>query len=158
MSRLSRKGGQKPGGARQGPRESHDGPAGTLGRSVAPARPETSPPPPTPWPPTPRPVWPAWLVAGTEPVKVVVTGPFAAGKTTFAGAVAEPGHVATETAVSDRTASLKTGTTVSLDFGALDVPDPDGAGHVRVALFEPNVNLVLLDRLARKLVADLEAA
>jgi len=84
--------------------------------------------------------------------------PLRRGKTTFVGAVAEPGHVATETAVSDRTASLKTGTTVSLDFGALDVPDPDGAGHVRVALFEPNVNLVLLDRLARKLVADLEAA
>jgi signal recognition particle receptor subunit beta len=135
VSWLSRKGGQKPGGARQGPSESDDGPADDVGRSVAPARPKSSLPPPTPWPPTPPPVWPAALVAETEPVKVVVTGPFAAGKTTFVGAVAEPGHVATETAVSDATASLKTGTTVSLDFGALDVPDPDGAGRVRVALF-----------------------
>ena len=135
MSWLSRKAGQRPGDARQGTTESDDGPAGNPGRSVAHARPATSLPPPTPWPPTPPPVWPAGLVAETEPVKVVVTGPFAAGKTTFVGAVAEPGNVATETAVSDATAALKTGTTVSLDFGALDVPDPDGAGRVRVALF-----------------------
>jgi signal recognition particle receptor subunit beta len=68
-------------------------------------------------------------------VKVVVTGPFAAGKSTFVRGVTETEYVGTETGVSDETAALKSFTTVSLDFGALDVPDPAGTGRVRVALF-----------------------
>jgi uncharacterized protein len=139
--RLSRKGG-KSGRARQGAQRTTDGPAGD---DVAdrPVRPDDGPdqrleearPPVTPWPPAARPVWPAGLLAEETAFKVVVTGPFAAGKTTFVSGVSETGVVETETHVSDDTLDLKQFTTVSLDFGSLDVPDPGGAGRVRVALF-----------------------
>jgi uncharacterized protein len=56
--------------------------------------------------------------------KVVVTGPFGAGKTTFINAVSDTPVLQTETAVSDQTASLKDGTTVALDYGSITI---DGA-------------------------------
>ncbi len=61
--------------------------------------------------------------------KIVVTGPFGAGKTTFITSVSDTPVVATETAVSDETASLKTGTTVAMDYGSITLaPEPDELG------------------------------
>ncbi|WP_432564839.1 GTP-binding protein [Kineococcus sp. SYSU DK003] len=58
--------------------------------------------------------------------KIVVTGPFGAGKTTFATTVTEGlgggTLVTTETGVSDETAALKTSTTVALDHTSFTVP------------------------------------
>jgi small GTP-binding protein len=66
-----------------------------------------------------------------ETFKVVVTGPFGAGKTTFINAVSDTPVVRTETGVSDETAALKQGTTVALDYGSItiggDADDEDGA-------------------------------
>ncbi|WP_432570340.1 GTP-binding protein [Kineococcus sp. SYSU DK005] len=59
--------------------------------------------------------------------KIVVTGPFGAGKSTFVATVAAgaPGpHATTETGVSDGTAALKTSTTVALDHVALVLDPP----------------------------------
>ena len=58
-------------------------------------------------------------------VKVVVTGHFAAGKTTLISAISEIPVLATETSVSDDTAATKDHTTVTMDFGKLTVRDDD---------------------------------
>lgn len=77
--------------------------------------------------PTSNVVWPAERLAGGADVKIVVTGPFAAGKTTMVTKLGGPGaQVHTETAVSDDTAALKAFTTVSLDFSSIVVPPPPG--------------------------------
>ncbi len=59
--------------------------------------------------------------------KVVVTGPFGAGKTTFINAVSDTPVLQTETAVSDQTADLKDGTTVALDYGSITLDGGDPA-------------------------------
>jgi signal recognition particle receptor subunit beta len=157
VSWRSRRGGKH--SARQGPQQATDGPDGdeVADRSVrpvpgpddradlpvqplvpaGPVRPVAAVARPvTPWPPAPRPVWSPELLAEPTAFKIVVAGPFGAGKTTFVGGVSEGGgSVTTETSVSDGTSELKRSTTVSLDFGSLDVPAPDGRGSVRVALF-----------------------
>ena len=56
---------------------------------------------------------------GPTAVKVVVTGPFAAGKTTFIGSLSGIPPVTTEKAVTDDTRRVKGFTTVSMDFGKL---------------------------------------
>ncbi|WP_432540414.1 GTP-binding protein [Kineococcus sp. SYSU DK002] len=77
----------------------------------------------------------------TTPVrKIVVTGPFGAGKTTFAATVTaglDGTLTTTETGVSDETAALKTSTTVALDHTSVVVPPaPTSAwGATRVTLF-----------------------
>ena len=53
--------------------------------------------------------------------KLVVTGPFAAGKTTFIRTISEITVVSTEHAVSDETAGIKAETTVAMDFGRITV-------------------------------------
>ncbi|GAA0289471.1 GTP-binding protein [Kineococcus aurantiacus] len=62
----------------------------------------------------------------SEPRKIVVTGPFGAGKTTFATTLTDGlgggTLVTTETGVSDETAALKTSTTVALDHTSVVVP------------------------------------
>jgi uncharacterized protein len=58
-------------------------------------------------------------------VKVVVTGHFAAGKTTLISAISEIPVLATETSVSDESAETKDHTTVTMDFGKLTVKDDD---------------------------------
>jgi small GTP-binding protein len=58
-------------------------------------------------------------------VKVVVTGHFAAGKTTLIGAISEIPVLATETSVSDDSSATKDHTTVTMDFGKLTVKDDD---------------------------------
>src|SRR5207237_8045561 len=62
-------------------------------------------------------------------VKVVVTGPFAAGKTTFVASLSEIEVVSTEKAVTDDTRQTKALTTVSMDSGKItfgDTGDDDG--------------------------------
>jgi signal recognition particle receptor subunit beta len=56
--------------------------------------------------------------------KLVVTGPFAAGKTTFIEAVSEIPVVSTETGTTDG-AEVKDHTTVTMDFGKISVTDDD---------------------------------
>jgi signal recognition particle receptor subunit beta len=73
--------------------------------------------------------------------KIVVTGPFGAGKTTFAttvtGGLSGGAVVTTETGVSDGTAALKTSTTVAMDHTSFTVPAAPGAAwtEARVNLF-----------------------
>ena len=49
--------------------------------------------------------------------KVVVTGPFNAGKTKFIGTLSDSPIISTERRVSDRFASVKDKTTVAMDYG-----------------------------------------
>ncbi len=54
-----------------------------------------------------------------RPLKIVITGPFAAGKTTLIKTISEVAIVGTERDVTDETRSIKTRTTVAMDFGRL---------------------------------------
>ena len=58
-----------------------------------------------------------------QQMKVVVTGPFAAGKSAFIGALSEIEVVATEKVISDGAADGKQNTTVAMDFGRITVDD-----------------------------------
>ncbi len=56
-------------------------------------------------------------------VKVVVTGPFAAGKTTFIRTVSEIAVISTERNVTDQSAAKKGRTTVAMDFGRITIDE-----------------------------------
>ena len=56
-------------------------------------------------------------------VKILVSGPFASGKTSLIQTVSEIPVVSTEKAVSDESKVVKQQTTVALDFGRLTVND-----------------------------------
>ena len=56
-------------------------------------------------------------------LKIVVTGPFAAGKTTFIETISEITVLSTERDVTDHTRSVKGRTTVAMDFGRITVAD-----------------------------------
>ena len=117
------------------PQGSPDRPAGDSGPA-----PQAEPVVPVQYRPFPssQVLWPAERLQGSEDVKIVVTGPFAAGKTTMVTKLGGPGaQVHTETAVSDETAALKAFTTVSLDFGTVKVSPPPGqeGAETRVQLF-----------------------
>src|SRR5512135_123405 len=56
-----------------------------------------------------------------QTVKMVVTGPFAAGKTQFIGSVSEIAVVRTERKISDGTRLVKEQTTVAMDFGRITI-------------------------------------
>lgn len=58
-----------------------------------------------------------------QSVKVVVTGPFNAGKTTFIKAVSEITVLSTERQVSDASGETPGETTVAMDFGRITVSD-----------------------------------
>ncbi len=58
-----------------------------------------------------------------QSVKVVVTGPFNAGKTTFIKAVSEITVLSTERQVSDGSGEGSGETTVAMDFGRITVSD-----------------------------------
>lgn len=64
--------------------------------------------------------------AGATSVKVVVTGPFAAGKTTFISALSEIPLLSTEKPVTDSGKKVKGMTTVSMDFGKITFRMEDG--------------------------------
>ena len=54
-----------------------------------------------------------------RPLKIVVTGPFNAGKTTLITTISEVSIVGTEREVTDETRGVKNRTTVAMDFGRL---------------------------------------
>ena len=54
-------------------------------------------------------------------VKIVVTGPFAAGKTTLIRTISEITVLSTEKDITDETRSRKTETTVAMDFGRITI-------------------------------------
>lgn len=56
---------------------------------------------------------------GLRTVKVVVTGPFDAGKTTFIETISEISVISTERDVTDRTRTARGRTTVAMDFGRI---------------------------------------
>lgn len=58
-----------------------------------------------------------------QTVKMVVTGPFNAGKTEFIQTVSEIDVVATERKISSEAEKVKDSTTVAMDFGRITVDD-----------------------------------
>ena len=58
-----------------------------------------------------------------QTVKMVVTGPFSAGKTEFIRTISEIDIVSTERKVTDETKSVKEETTVAMDFGRITVDE-----------------------------------
>jgi small GTP-binding protein len=58
-----------------------------------------------------------------QTVKMVVTGPFNAGKTEFIRSVSEIEVVSTERKITDQTSRVKKETTVAMDFGRITVDD-----------------------------------
>src|SRR5918996_4460430 len=65
-----------------------------------------------------------------RPLKIVITGPFAAGKTTLIKTISEVAIVGTERDVTDETRSTKQKTTVAMDFGRITF-----AGDLSLFLF-----------------------
>jgi hypothetical protein len=58
-----------------------------------------------------------------QTVKMVVTGPFSAGKTEFIRSISEIDVVSTERKITDATARIKRETTVAMDFGRITIDD-----------------------------------
>jgi uncharacterized protein len=58
---------------------------------------------------------------GGTAVKIVITGPFAAGKTTLIRTISEITVLSTERGITDDTQSTKTDTTVAMDFGRITI-------------------------------------
>lgn len=58
-----------------------------------------------------------------QAVKMVITGPFSAGKTSFIGAVSEIDVVSTERRITSAAEQIKETTTVAMDFGRITVDD-----------------------------------
>ena len=58
---------------------------------------------------------------GGQAVKIVVTGPFSAGKTTLIRTISEITVLSTEKDISDHTRSRKAETTVAMDFGRITI-------------------------------------
>lgn len=56
-------------------------------------------------------------------LKIVVTGPVGAGKTTFIQAISEISVINTDRKPTDDTAQMKSGTTVAMDFGRITLGD-----------------------------------
>jgi hypothetical protein len=64
-------------------------------------------------------------MANVQTVKMVITGPFASGKTEFIRSISEIDVVSTDTSISKDTyeATVKSETTVAMDFGRITVDD-----------------------------------
>ena len=58
-----------------------------------------------------------------QAVKMVITGPFSAGKTQFISTISEIKVVSTERSISDATRHVKKATTVAMDFGRISVDE-----------------------------------
>ena len=57
------------------------------------------------------------------PIKILISGPVSAGKTTFIRTLSETPVVDTDELATDEVAALKTHTTVALDFGEMHLAD-----------------------------------
>lgn len=66
---------------------------------------------------------------GPKPLKIVIGGPFAAGKTTLIKTVSEVTVVGTERTITDETSAIKQQTTVAMDFGRISF-GPDCSLHL----------------------------
>jgi small GTP-binding protein len=64
-----------------------------------------------------------------QTVKMVVTGPFSSGKTSFIGSISEIDVVATERKITGAERSIKEMTTVAMDFGRITI-DKDLVLHL----------------------------
>lgn len=101
-----------------------------------------------------------------QSVKVVITGPFNAGKTTFIKAVSEITVLSTERQVSDVSGEGGGETTVAMDFGRITVSDEvvlylfGTPGQARFSFMWETLSegmlgfVVLVDALARDTFAD----
>lgn len=58
---------------------------------------------------------------GGQAVKVVITGPFSAGKTTLIRTISEITVLSTERGITDHTRARKNETTVAMDFGRITI-------------------------------------
>ncbi len=58
-----------------------------------------------------------------QTVKIVVTGPFNAGKTEFISSISEIDVVSTERKITDDARAVKAATTVAMDFGRITVDE-----------------------------------
>ena len=58
---------------------------------------------------------------GGQAVKIVVTGPFSAGKTTLIRTISEITVLSTERSITDSTRARKAETTVAMDFGRITI-------------------------------------
>lgn len=67
--------------------------------------------------------------------KLLVTGPFAAGKTSLIQAVSQTPVVETDVETSGAEAAVKSRTTVAMDFGTYGLADEGGNADVRLLLF-----------------------
>lgn len=56
-----------------------------------------------------------------QTVKILITGPFNAGKTTFIKTISEISVVSTEKSITDETKTMKPETTVAMDFGKITI-------------------------------------
>ena len=65
----------------------------------------------------------ATAARAARPLKIVITGPFASGKTTLIKTISEVAIVGTDRGISDDTRAVKPKTTVALDFGRLTFAD-----------------------------------
>lgn len=72
--------------------------------------------------------------AGGHTFKILVTGPYAAGKTSLIQSVSQTAVVSTDVVTSGDEAVIKAHTTVAMDFGTYTVEDP-AEGDVRLLLF-----------------------
>lgn len=59
----------------------------------------------------------------SRPLKIVVTGPFAAGKTSLIQTISEVAVIGTERTITDETRERKETTTVAMDFGRVSLGD-----------------------------------
>ena len=67
--------------------------------------------------------------------KLLVTGPYAAGKTSLISAVSHTPVVETDVETSGAEANIKGRTTVAMDFGTYALHDEAGDGDVRLLMF-----------------------
>lgn len=75
-------------------------------------------------------------VPRTEHVfKILVTGPFAAGKTSLIQAVSQTPVVGTDVDTTGDESDVKSHTTVAMDFGSYSLQDEAGDSDVRLLLF-----------------------
>ncbi len=58
-----------------------------------------------------------------QTLKIVVTGPFASGKTQFIQTISEIDVVATERKISGESERIKNATTVAMDFGRITIDE-----------------------------------